>query len=214
MKIFTPFTILVSCLTLILSSHATAVPLVVAFDNSSSTSSNLAILANQCAHEVSSAIRDPAISQVQLITIGSAKNPSLSWSTKIGRRDFQDFLTRDNAESTITMKIKGFPKKVAEGTLLLDSSSAIYQGLFYDIPPLLNHQAGKVLICSDAVENEVTNDPTKHLPKPPKDSLAGVEVTDVGFGLGLDSLAQEALQKTWRGAITSAGGTFIAKRVN
>ena len=204
----------------VLVTSADAAMVVIALDNSASTMENREAIAKQCAAQYTDAVRYPQVNQVQLITIGSAKNPSMSEFKKIGPRDYGDFMTRDNITEHFKNQILAFPKRLENGTVRLDGSSGIYNGVFYDAAALFRMKSGSpptegtLIVCSDFIENEIVTDITKMaLPSPPSGALQNIRVYGIGIGLGLDSSEQNTLRETWIKAMQQAGANFIPLKI-
>lgn len=208
----------ITALLLMTTAHASTV--VVAMDNSSSTMESRQAIAKQCATQYAEAVRDPKVDQVRFMTIGSAKNPSVSDSKKIGPRDYADFMTRDSATQHFKTQILAFPKRLENGKMRLDNSSAIYNGIFYDAASLFRLKSGAppeegtLIVCSDFIENEIVSDITKMaMPAPPSGSLRNIRVFGIGLGLGLDSIEQNAVRDNWNKAMRQAGADFMPMKV-
>lgn len=196
----------------VLAGTAHSATLLVAIDNSSSTEHARQEMAVQCAAAFSDLAIKKQFTEFKLITIGAAQNSSLSESVKIGERNAHGFMKRETAKNHFERKIRTFPKKVMDGKMRLDGSSAIFNGIFYDIAPLIS-EGGAAVVCSDFVENEVSDVTKNPLPDPPKEALKGMVIYGVGFGLGLPSDKQNLIRRRWEKAMEYAGAEFHPMRV-
>ena len=200
------------------TSHAST--LVIAMDNSSSTMENRQAIAKQCASQFAESMRDPKVNKVHFMTIGSAKNPSVSDSKQIGQRDYAEYMTRDSAMGHFKTAISSFPKRLENGKIRLDNSSAIYNGIFYDAAPLFKMasgappEEGTLIVCSDFIENEIVADITKtSMPPPSSGTLRNIHVFGIGIGLGLDSAEQNVVRDNWNKVMRQAGADFMPMKV-
>jgi hypothetical protein len=205
---------------LLITTMAHATTLVVAMDNSSSTMENRQAIAKQCSDQFLEAMHDQKINKVYFMTIGSAKNPAVSESRQIGQRDYAEYMTRDTATAHFKTAILGFSKKLENGKIRLDNSSAIYNGIFFDAAPLFrlpsgaSPEEGSLIVCSDFIENEIVEDITKKsLPPPPNGALRNIHVFGIGIGLGLDSVEQNSVRDHWSKAMRQAGADFVPLKV-
>lgn len=197
----------------VLAGTAHSATLLVAIDNSSSTEHARQEMALQCAAAFSDlAIKKQQFKEFKIITIGAASNSSLSESVKIGERNAHGYLKRETARDHFERKIRSLYKKLDEGKVRVDGSSAIFNGVFYDVAPLLS-EGGAAVVCSDFIENEVSDVTKNPLPDPPKEALKGKVIYGVGFGLGLPSDKQNLIRKRWEKAMEYAGAEFHPMRV-
>jgi hypothetical protein len=198
--------------------QAAATTVVIAVDNSSSTKDQRKEVMRACAVQFAEVMRtDNKINRVHFMTIGSAKNHGeKSEMKRVGPRDFGEYLTLDHLIEHFQNRIRSVSSQMAKGKIREDGSSAIWTGVFQYAVPLLGANIGDkpeeksvLLVCSDFIENEVLRDVTKQkLPKPERDSLKGVRVYGVGFGLGLDAIQQDMMRKNWQEAMRIAGAKF------
>lgn len=204
--------LIISTAAVALASTAQSATLLVAIDNSSSTEHARQEMAVQCAAAFSDLAIKKQFKEFKIITIGAASNSSLSEFVKIGERNAHGYLKRETAIDHFERKIRSLYKKMTEGKVRVDGSSAIFNGIFHDIAPLLS-EGGAAVVCSDFIENEVSDVAMTPLPNPPKDALKGKVIYGVGFGLGLPSDKQNLIRRRWEKAMEYAGAEFHSMRV-